>query len=190
VRPVMDGRRHQWLAFDAMFFGNRVTLDLLERFGPAGVLVWIAFLCACKRATVPGTVSVLSDADALGQLGLTGLALVDNAGDKWELADLWKRLGQLKQMSRRRRGQTTDIVATRWEQWQYTAYTQVRAERKSRSRDRITGPYKTRQDKDMTETRQGNDETVELAPWPECPECGGTGVIDGERCGCTRLPGA
>ena len=131
---MTDRRRSQWIAFDSMFFGNELAVDILDRFGTAGVTVWLAYLCACKRNLVPGQISYLTDADCLAQLGLSGVELRDATGAELDLNAFWTRLGQLKNVSRRRRGHVTDLRCTRWEEWQQSYGKERQAAQKARSR--------------------------------------------------------
>jgi len=111
-----DGQR--WLALDADLMGKPFTLDLYDRFGWAGVGVWVAFLCACKRSRTPGSIRFLSEADARAQLGILGLDLVDNEGAGWSLDDFWTHSGRKKQTKRTLRGRETNVKATHWQRWQ------------------------------------------------------------------------
>lgn len=159
----MDGRRSRWIAFDVMFYGNDLGVNLRHRFGAPGLVLFTAFLCACKRNAVPGKFRYLSDEDALAQLGVPGMSLVNEFGDAYTLDMFWTYLGQHKMTSRRRRGHITEITATRWEHWQHDFQRQTEREQKARSRTTNTrtkpGQYsddtrtdKTRHDKTTTTT--------------------------------------
>lgn len=124
---MTDGRR--WLALDADMFGKRFTHDLYDRFGPTGVAVWVAFLCACKQSRVPGRIKVMNSTQAAYELGIAGWELVDNKGEPWDLDDFWTFTGRKKQTRRTPHGRRTDarrtpygqcfdVVATHWERWQ------------------------------------------------------------------------
>lgn len=153
---MSDRRRSQWIALDSFFFGSDLHAELQERFGPAGVCVWVAYLCACKRNLVQGQISYHSDADALAQMGLHGLELVNQDGEEWTMDALWTYLGRVKNVSRRRRGRVTDVLCTRWERWQKTARMQQQAEQKSSSRpgntETLRGQYV-----DVTATDRDSD---------------------------------
>src|SRR5688572_14966550 len=95
---VSDGRR--WLALDADLFGKRLAAELYHRFGWAGVVTWIAFLCACKRSRVPGRISVSNDTQAAHLLGIADWELADNDGKPWTLTDFWTFTGRKKQTRR------------------------------------------------------------------------------------------
>jgi len=129
---MRNGRR--WIALDADFFANQFTDRLLDRFGPAGVCLFVAFLCACKRSRIQGQISYISDAEALDLLGLRHLPLIDSSGDNWCLDDLWKFTGTQKQTSRTQRGRLRIVKASHWALWQKSFQRQEEAERKSRSR--------------------------------------------------------
>lgn len=129
---MSDGRR--WLALDADMFGKPFTLDLYHRFGWAGIGVWVAFLCACKRSRTPGQVRFLNEADARAQLGILGWDLVDNDGKSWDLNDFWLYTGRKKQTKRTRRGREMNVTATHWGHWQDTARRAREAERIRTSR--------------------------------------------------------
>lgn len=120
---------HRWLAFDVDFLDNPFTIRLGNRFGTAGVVVWVAFLCACKRSPTPGVVRYTSDAHLRRELGILTVPLVDAAGKEWSLDDLWTWTGQQKQTSRRRHGGRTHLSSTRWERWQQDAQTHANTQR-------------------------------------------------------------
>lgn len=134
---MTDGRR--WLALDADMFGKRFTDDLYHKFGWAGIAIWIAFLCACKRSRVPGRMRFINEPDALAQLGVIGWELVDNQGKPWALEDFWTFTGRKKQTRRTSRGRETDVRATHWERWQETYATQRKAEQMRTSRAQKRG---------------------------------------------------
>lgn len=129
---MTNGRR--WLALDADMFGKPFTLDLHHQFGWAGIGVWVAFLCACKRSRTPGRLTYFNEADAQAQLGILGWELVDNEGKAWDLADFWLFTGRKKQTRRTRRGRETNVIATHWAHWQQDAARAREAERKGTSR--------------------------------------------------------
>ncbi len=129
---MTDGRR--WLALDADLLGKRFTDDLYRQFGWAGVVTWVAFLCACKRSRCPGRITALSDAEAAHILGIADWDLADNDGKPWTLEDFWAFTGRKKQTKRTRHGRSFDVISTHWERWQDTARTAREAEQKRRSR--------------------------------------------------------
>jgi hypothetical protein len=126
----VNGRR--WLAVDADLFGKSFTHDLYEYFGCAGVVTWIAYLCACKRSHIPGRIRIMNDVQARHELGLIGWELVDNKGTPWTLDEFWTFTGRKKQTRRTPVGRQFDVIATHWERWQKTAATSYEAERKGR----------------------------------------------------------
>jgi hypothetical protein len=126
---MRNGRR--WLALDADLFGNTFTAQLLERFGWAGVGVWIAFLCACKRSPTQGQIHYFGEAEALMLLDVVGLPLVDNSGEKWTLDDFWTFTGRMKQTRRTSRGRVRYVKSTHWERWQKSVAKQSERERKA-----------------------------------------------------------
>lgn len=123
---MTEGRR--WLAVDADMFSKRFINDLHERFGPAGVAVWVAFLCACKMSSTQGKVRMNSDIDGMSKLGLLGWDLVDSKGEPFTLTEFFGFTGRKKQTrrvavqlsdSRRIADQRLlDVCATHWEHWQ------------------------------------------------------------------------
>lgn len=109
-------RGHQWIHFDAQFplrFGH----DLLDRFGPAGELLFILFLCGCKRSYPQGQVHYRTE-EELRALLSADFDFVDNAGDKWSLETFWRWCGRRKVTSTRARGGRTYVTATRWDAWE------------------------------------------------------------------------
>lgn len=128
----MKGR--QWLAFDAYFFGKPFPIELQERFGPTGVVLFIGFLCACKRSHPQGQISYMSDTEALHQMGLDDCLLIDNDGEKWSLDAFWTFTGRMKQTKKTTRGRVRNVKSTHWERWQDVARRDMAAERQRRSR--------------------------------------------------------
>lgn len=126
---VRAGRR--WLAFDADFFFNPFVARMNAQFGPAGVLVFTAFLCACKRSTVPGTFTYTNEPEALVLLGLADVELVDPKGQPFTLGDVWKVTGTLKQTKKTRISGRWKITATHWERWQKDLRREEDAQRKA-----------------------------------------------------------
>ncbi len=112
-------RGHQWIHFDAQF-PLKLGHDLQERFGPAGELLFILFLCACKRSYPQGQIHYRTE-EELRVLLAADFDFVDNAGDKWTLEDFWRWCGRRKVTSTRARGAVSTriyITATRWNTWE------------------------------------------------------------------------
>jgi hypothetical protein len=124
---MRNGRR--WLALDADLMSNPFTLRLFERFGSTGVVLWVAFLCACKRSRKPGVLIYTTDAQARDELRIIGLKLTDENGGEWTLDDLWRFTGRQKQTSRRRHGGVTYVACSHWGRWQKDAQRQANAQR-------------------------------------------------------------
>jgi hypothetical protein len=186
---VRTGRR--WIVLDADFFANHFTDRILERFGPAGVCLFVALLCAAKRSRTQGHISYASDAEALDILGLRNLPLANSSGDKWTLDDFWKFTGTQKQTSRTYRGRVKNVKVTNWSQWQESLTREFAAQRQRRWRatngrdNPVTANEQVRDsrvtdidldndiDKDMREVAsqrgQVNPQTPDL-PRPQVPE--------------------
>lgn len=129
----------RWIHFDAEFplgFGY----DLQTRFGPLGELLFILFLCACKRGSPQGQIQYRNEDEARILLGAF-FPFEDEAGDKWRLEDFWKYCGRRKVTRTRARGDRTYVYATRWETWETRSELVNRAnqrERKRRSRAKLS----------------------------------------------------
>lgn len=165
--PKLPG---QWVAIDVNFLASPLAIKLLDRFGPAGPLAWIGLLCACKRSPTPGVMTFSSEAEALAMLGLTGIPLVDNAGEKWDLETLWTVLGQLKQTKRTMRGRLLNVRATHWEQWQDDERREDERERQRRlraktARDTPVTPS-VRANKNVTPESESESESDNSPPKP------------------------
>lgn len=156
----MDRRRRQWLAVDVHYYDSTLAESLREEFGINAVVIFDAYLRACKRNSVQGQLTYGSDADFLAQIGLPGLALVDETGTGWTLDALWTFLGRMKNIRRTVRGRLTNVRATRWEQWETR-----------RSRARNAGPlpteYGARQDID---SEREIDTDIEVRPAVAVPD--------------------
>lgn len=130
----MDQRRGRWIAFDASFYDNSVGVMLREKYGTAGLTVFSAFLCACKRNMVQGQIEYGTEADALAQMGLPGLELRNEMGEPFSLQELWRSLAAHKQITTSTRGRRKQIKSSNWTKWQEGYRSQTEAQRKSRSR--------------------------------------------------------
>ena len=131
---MVDGRRGRWISFDASFFDGSVGEMVLERFGPAGVTLFVAWLCACKRNAVQGQIEYGSVPDAMSLMGIPDLELVNAKGESWDLQSFWRALAAHKQCSTRARGRLTQVKSSKWAKWQEGFVSQKEAQRKSRSR--------------------------------------------------------
>lgn len=121
---------------------------LRDRFGPAGLVVFNAFLCACKRNLVPGQIEYGTEPDCLAQIGLPGLELVNESGEPFTLQSLWSALADHKQITTSRRGRLIQVRSSKWQAWQEDAISERRAEQKRRSRREDTGPTEDDYDDD------------------------------------------
>lgn len=153
IVSAMDRRRRRFVAWDVLFFDGTFGVMLRERFGPTGITLFLAFICACKRSIVPGQIEYGSEADFLAQVGLPDLRMVNEAGEEWTLDEFWRALGDHKQTSRTRRGRLVNVRSTRWERWQVDITSEITAERKRRSRATNTGT-KHGQSTDGTGTKE------------------------------------
>lgn len=125
-------RGHQWIHMDAQY-PHGLGHDLTVQFGAAGQLVFVQFLCACKRAFPQGHIKYRSEDEALILLGAS-FPLVDNNGEKWWLEDLWKWLRYRRVVSTSRRNGLRMVSACHWDAWEMSGERQLDAERKRRSR--------------------------------------------------------
>lgn len=181
-----EGRR--WLALDADMFGKQFTYDLHGRFGWAGIVVWVAFLCACKRSRTPGQVRIMNSVQGLTELGLIGWELVDDKGEPWDLDDFFNFTGRKKQTRRipvgrrtdaRRTpyGQCFDAVATHWQRWQDAGRRATEAEQKRRSRgEKRPNVSGHGSDTHRTNVRSNSDLDLDNPPTPQ----GGNGALRAE----------
>lgn len=136
----------RWFRLDAAFQSSPLACRLEDRFGPLGVYAWVCFLAACKRNIPAGEISFSSEPEACAILGLTGVRLVDNQGDKWDLETFWTFLGRMKNVRRTSRGRAVNVRCTHWERWQDDERREDARERQRRSRatntrdKAVTGP--------------------------------------------------
>ena len=121
----MDRRRRQWVPLSVYFASSKTGTKLRAAYGRDGLLVWVLYLSACKRGWTQGTFTYASEADGLDKLGLTGEEL------NFTLEDFFKTTGTLKQTSRRRLGDLTDVTCSHWEEWNKDVEREKDAERKS-----------------------------------------------------------
>jgi len=127
----------QWIHMDAQFplkFGH----DLQCRFGPAGELLFILFLCGCKRSYPQGQIAYRTEHELRIQLGAF-FEFEDNDGDKWTLDEFWRWCGRHKVVRSKTVGTRKHVHATRWDVWE-DAHNAKERERKRRSRAKtVTG---------------------------------------------------
>jgi hypothetical protein len=121
-------------------YGQGLGYDISQRFGSAGELTFVLFLCACKRSYPQGHIRYRTDDEAMALMGIH-FPLVDNSGDKWFLDDLWKWLRYRRVVSTSRRadralrGSSLRMVrACKWDAWEMSAALDTHAEQKRRSR--------------------------------------------------------
>lgn len=124
----------QWVAMDARFFHKPFPIALKQRFGACGLVLFHALIYACKLSRPAGRFTYSSDFEALSQLGLDDVNLVDSEGKAWTLDDFWEFTGRHKQTRRTRRGHVIYVKLTHWERWQNDKKTFLERERKRRSR--------------------------------------------------------
>lgn len=127
---------HQWIHFDAQFplgLGH----DLTERFGPAGQLLFVHFLCACKRSFPQGQIHYRTETEARALLG-AHYPFVHSDGTEWTLEEFWKWCGRRKVTRRRARGERVYVSAQHWEAWEDARNAKQR-ERRRRSKAQSEG---------------------------------------------------
>jgi hypothetical protein len=127
---MKNGR--QWIHFDAQFpleFGYQ----LLERFGPAGQLLFVQFLCACKRSFPQGEIHYRTEEEARITLGAL-YEFKDADGHPWTFEEFWKWCSYRGMMRLSRRGGRRGVAASHWDDWEMSAGWAADAARKRRSR--------------------------------------------------------
>ena len=156
---MTDRRRSQWIAWDAHFLNDALGMELYDRFGSAGVALFVAFLSACKRNHVQGQITFASDPDLLAALGLPGMVLVNEAGDGWDADSFWRWLGERHVTRRSKRGRLHLVQSTQWDKWQEDFGRQRDADRKRRERanDPSTTDGRTDDDAPTTFRRPSDD---------------------------------
>lgn len=129
----------QWIVIDVHYFGSPLAVALWDRFGSMGPVLFIAFLCACKRSRTPGQITYMSDVEALQDMGIPARLLVDDDGTPWTLDDFWTLTGRMKNTKRTSRGRVRNVRATHWERWQQNADRVEGREKKRRQRAQNQG---------------------------------------------------
>jgi hypothetical protein len=111
---VKEGK--QWIHFDAHFPG-RFGRELSDRFGAAGELLFILFLCACKRSFPQGQIYYRTEDEARILL-CAHFPLVDNNGKEWSFDEFWHWCGcrKVTTKSRQRGGQV--VASSHWGVWE------------------------------------------------------------------------
>lgn len=166
---VTDG---QWIALDAYFPFKPFPVRLRGQFGAIGQLMFIGFLCACKRNRPQGQISFASDAEALQKMGLEGCPLVNDRGEGWTLDEFWTFTGHAKQTKKTARGDVKTVKSSQFERWQHTVERDMAAERQrrwraqnGRDKQRDTTRYDER-DSQRDETVTDIDKDKDISPYP------------------------
>ena len=106
---MTDGRRAQWFAMDIQFLHGKFGADMLDKFGPTGTTLFVGFLGKCKQGNPEGQITYTSEGDALVQMGVATLDLVNSQGEPWTLDEFWTWCGQRKQTRRTYYGRLTTV---------------------------------------------------------------------------------
>jgi hypothetical protein len=123
-----DRRRRQYVPLVSTFAHGRTAERLLAKFGRDGLLVWVCFIAACKRAPEQGVFEYTSEGDAWATLGLHGYE------PEFTLKTFFTYTGRLKKTSRTYTGRVTYVVCTRWEEYALGVDRELDAARKRRKR--------------------------------------------------------
>lgn len=142
-----DRRRRQYVPLVTTFAHGRTAERLIAKFGRDGLLVWVCYLAACKRAPEQGVFEYVSEGEGWGLLGLRGHE------PAFTLADFFRTTGQLHKTSRRARGQLTTIACTVWDDITAGYDRELDAARKRRKRGTKTP------DTPPTDERQNEDDS-------------------------------
>jgi hypothetical protein len=118
----------RWLKLDQNFPFTRTSVQLRERFGNDGLLVWVCMLTAAKRGDPEGTIEHVNDPHFWVVMGLAQTPPVFTPDEFLTFT------GQLKQTRRRRSGDVVKTTLTHWGDWQETWRREDERERKSRYR--------------------------------------------------------
>lgn len=154
----MDGRKRTWLAMDVQYYDAPLAVGIRDRFGIVGVVVFDAFLRACKRSSIEGQISYSSVPDFLNVVGLPALELVDEQGTAWELDALWTYLGRMKNTSKTRSGRITYVKSTRWGRWQNARSRPGNTSTVSTGNEHNADHYRTGQGQDISISSPSNEE--------------------------------
>jgi len=108
----MDRRRRRWIKLSADFPFDSTSTRIGDKFGPVGVLLWAAYLTACKRGGIEGRITYASEED--------GWLLLGVEPQEWTLAQFFAFTGRLKQtrkLRERSARRTTTIICSAWDDW-------------------------------------------------------------------------
>lgn len=114
----MDKRRRRYVMHDVYFLDDPLGVAIFDRFGAAGIALWMGFIAACKKNHIEGEMSYTSEAEALAVMGLPGLPMVCSDGTTFSLEEFWTLLGDHKVTRRRRSARRLHVTSTRWTEWQ------------------------------------------------------------------------
>lgn len=123
----------RYARIDVDFMHKRTANTLLEKFGPAGPLVFLALILRAKDGSPPGTFTYPTEALGWDRLGLPDLDV------GFTLDEFFTATGRIKQTSRRRNGRVWNVYLTRYADWQKDAKRYEEATKKARTRAHSTG---------------------------------------------------
>jgi|GEM_PF-6445636 len=155
----MDGRRRPWIAIPTDLPYTPLGQRLQRDFGPEGIALWVALLCAAKRSLNEGTVTFYDDTPWWRELRLSQPSTSD-------LIPFLDCLASMKEAHRKRYGAMLEVTLTRYTEMQKPRGSGGQAPRRSRSgarnaarlsHDSAEMPHDRERvmlsDRDMTETR-------------------------------------
>ena len=145
---------------DVQFAHKATCKALLERFGPAGPLVFLLALAEAKKNNPPGTFTYENEALGWSRLGLTGHQ------PDFTLEEFFTYTGHRKQTRKTRSTHVQDVAFTQYGRWQKDWQRQEERDRKARSRAH------SKRDKTVTPPGTANGQErdreldLELTPLP------------------------
>jgi hypothetical protein len=136
ARSGMDNRRRQWFPAYVYFMSDRNGAAIKAKFGFPGLVVWLAFLAACKRGHHQGQFTYGDELDGWMQLGLNDL----RPDADFTLKQFFNLTGRHHQTKRRRAsGDLTTIECCGWDAWNTSAERDLDANKKRRKKAQNTG---------------------------------------------------
>lgn len=118
------GAKARYVPILIRWAGGDTYHRLYDKFGYAGLVAWVNFLLACKQNDPEGQIEYLNEADGWHKLSL-GPPLTP----EFTLAEFFRVTGRLKKTHKRRVGQRTHVVCTRWSEHNKPWQSQQRDER-------------------------------------------------------------
>jgi hypothetical protein len=130
---TVDKRRAQYVPLDSNIAFGKTAPRLLKKYGTDGLLTWLLFLAAAKRAREQGVFVYTSEPEGWQLIGLTYPFVPE-----FSLDDFFVFTGRIRCTHIVRKGSVRSVSVVNWKSWNDEWKKQQGSERMSRKRTEST----------------------------------------------------